>query len=68
MRLRGMIFDLDGTLTDTFSVCFLAFRETIQSALGRQPSDDEIYAYFGPSEEGMLQQWVPDRWESCLQM
>lgn len=68
MQLDGMIFDLDGTLTDTFVVCFNAFRETIRCVLGRCPTDDEIFAHFGPSEEGMFQRWVPDRWESCLQI
>ena len=67
MRLEGMIFDLDGTLTDTFAVCFIAFRETIQAVTDRRPADDEIFAHFGPSEEGMFQRWVPDRWEECLQ-
>jgi phosphoglycolate phosphatase/pyrophosphatase PpaX len=34
--------------------------------LGRSPSDEEIYAHFGPSEEGMFQHWVPDHWELCV--
>jgi phosphoglycolate phosphatase-like HAD superfamily hydrolase len=68
MQLDGMIFDLDGTLTDTFAVCFTAFRETISAATGRCPTDDEIYAHFGPSEEGMFQRWAPDRWEECLRL
>jgi pyrophosphatase PpaX len=68
MRLDGMIFDLDGTLTDTFRVCFLAFRETLQSFTGATFTDDEIMAGFGPSEDGMFQRWVPDRWAECLQL
>lgn len=67
MQLDGMIFDLDGTLTDTFRVCFAAFREALRPFTGRTYSDEEIMARFGPSEEGMLQRWVPDRWEECLQ-
>ena len=68
MRLDGMIFDLDGTLTDTFRVCFTAFREALRPITGRTHSDEEIMARFGPSEEGMLQRWVPDRWEECLRL
>lgn len=68
MRLDGMIFDLDGTLTDTFGVCFIAFREALRPFTGRTYSDEEILAHFGPSEEGMLQRWVPDRWEECLRL
>ena len=62
-----MIFDLDGTLTDTFRVCFIAFREALQTSTGQTFTDEDIMARFGPSEEGMLQRWVPDRWEACLQ-
>ena len=68
MRLDGMIFDLDGTLTDTFRVCFIAFREALQPFTGRSFTDEEIMARFGPSEEGMLRRWVPDRWEECLRL
>ena len=68
MQLDGIIFDLDGTLTDTFRVCFAAFREALRPVTGRTYSDEEIMARFGPSEEGMLQRWVPDRWEECLQL
>jgi phosphoglycolate phosphatase-like HAD superfamily hydrolase len=67
MRLDGMIFDLDGTLTDTFQVCFLAFREALLAFTGVTYTDEEILARFGPSEDGMLQRWVPARWEECLQ-
>jgi pyrophosphatase PpaX len=66
MQLDGMIFDLDGTLTDTFRVCFAAFREALQPVMGRTYSDEEIMARFGPSEEGMFQRWAPDRWEECM--
>lgn len=68
MQIDGMIFDLDGTLTDTFRVCFAAFREALRPVSGRTYSDEEIMARFGPSEEGMLQRWVPDRWEECLKL
>jgi phosphoglycolate phosphatase-like HAD superfamily hydrolase len=68
MRLDGMIFDLDGTLTDTFDVCFLAFREALQPFTGQSFTDEQIMARFGPSEEGMFRRWVPDRWEDCLQV
>jgi pyrophosphatase PpaX len=68
MQLHGMIFDLDGTLTDTFRVCFTAFREALRPVTGRTHTDEEIMARFGPSEEGMFQRWVPDRWEECLRL
>jgi phosphoglycolate phosphatase-like HAD superfamily hydrolase len=66
MRIDGVIFDLDGTLADTFPVIFTAFREVTAEYLGRELSDAEIVATFGPSEVGIIQRLVPDRWEACL--
>jgi HAD superfamily hydrolase (TIGR01509 family) len=68
MRLDGIIFDLDGTLTDTFAACFAAFREALLAVTHRSFTDEEILARFGPSEDGMFQRWMPDRWEACLQL
>jgi len=62
-----MIFDLDGTLGDTLPVCFRAFRRAIFEFTGRSLSDAEIKATFGPSEEGIIQGFVPDRWQECLE-
>jgi phosphoglycolate phosphatase-like HAD superfamily hydrolase len=66
MRLHGVIFDLDGTLGDTLPACFVAFRRALKDFSAREYADDEISALFGPSEEGMIQRLVPDRWEPCL--
>lgn len=66
MRLDGLIFDLDGTITDTLPVALAAFHEAIRFFAGRSYTDEEIVAQFGPSEEGMLQRLVPDRWEDCF--
>ena len=66
MKLRGMIFDLDGTLADTLPVCFAAFREVFRNYLGRDYSDQEIRAMFGPSEAGILKRRVPERSEEAL--
>jgi phosphoglycolate phosphatase-like HAD superfamily hydrolase len=61
MSLQGVIFDLDGTLGDTLPVCFAAFRETFRHYLGREYSDREIRAMFGPTEEGIIQRMIPGR-------
>jgi len=68
MRLDGLIFDLDGTLTDTLPVALAAFREVLHVFSGRRYTDEEIVAKFGPTEEGMLQRLVPDHWEDCLRL
>jgi pyrophosphatase PpaX len=59
MRLRGMIFDMDGTLCDTLPACVAAFRQVFSRYLGRRYSDEEILAMFGPNEEGMIRRLVP---------
>jgi HAD superfamily hydrolase (TIGR01549 family) len=66
MKPAGFIFDLDGTLGDTLPVCFQAFRHTLEIHLGKTYTDLEIRAMFGPSEEGVFQRLLPDRWEECL--
>jgi pyrophosphatase PpaX len=65
VRLQGIIFDFDGTLADTIPLCCGAFREVAQRQLGRDYSDAEIMALFGPSEEGIFQQIAGDRWQAC---
>jgi phosphoglycolate phosphatase-like HAD superfamily hydrolase len=67
MALRGVIFDLDGTLGDTLPVCLGAFRQVFHQYLGREFSDAEIGALFGPTEEGILQSLVPVEWHAALQ-
>jgi pyrophosphatase PpaX len=61
MDLEAVIFDLDGTLADTMSVCLQAFQETLQYYSGRSISLQELYPLFGPSEEGILRLLLPDQ-------
>ncbi|MCO5177769.1 MAG: HAD family hydrolase [Thermomicrobiales bacterium] len=67
MTIRGVIFDLDGTLANTLPVCCAAFRPVLRDITGRQYSDPEIMALFGPNEEGILQQMAGDGWQQALQ-
>ena len=68
MNLRGLIFDLDGTLGDTLPVCFTAFRITFRHYLNRHYSDKQIRAMFGPTEEGIFQDMFPEFWEEACAM
>jgi pyrophosphatase PpaX len=68
MRLRGIIFDLDGTLGDTIPVCIQAFQRTFHYYLGHLFTAQDIIAMFGPSEEGMLQRQLPQTWPQALDM
>lgn len=64
--LQALIFDLDGTLCDTIPVCIAAFQTAFATHAGREFSDAEIRALFGPDEEGMIRRVVPDHWQACL--
>lgn len=67
MKLKGLIFDLDGTLLNTLPVCYSGFRKTLLEFAGREYSDQEIAAMFGPSEEGIFKKLFPSSWRESLQ-
>ena len=58
--IRGVLFDLDGTLGNTLPVCIGAFRRAVEPFAGREVSDAEIVATFGPSEEGTVHVLAPE--------
>jgi pyrophosphatase PpaX len=60
MPLSTIIFDLDGTLADTLSVCIESYQYTFEKYLNRWVPADEITAEFGRSEEGILKTFLPD--------
>lgn len=60
-RFQTYIFDFDGTLADTLPLCFESLRMANYASLGQVMSDDEICAYFGPSEEVIIRGIVSDR-------
>jgi len=68
MPITSLIFDMDGTLGDTLPSILIALRETFVRFAGRNYTDDEIVAMFGPSEEGIIRLHVPsDVYEPALQ-
>ncbi|MDR3600494.1 MAG: HAD family hydrolase [Desulfosporosinus sp.] len=68
MKLKGIIFDLDGTLLNTLPVCYRGFRKTLLEFTRREYSDQEIAALFGPSEEGIFKKLFPSSWQESLQV
>lgn len=54
MHLRCVIFDMDGTLTETNRLIFDSFNHIVKKYRGRTMPDHEITALFGPPEEGAL--------------
>ena len=65
-RLRALIFDFDGTLADTLPICVGAFQGALRQHTGRRMSATEVTALFGPNEEGMLSEILPDAFEPAM--
>ena len=67
MKLRGILFDMDGTLGDTLPICVQALQGTLSVFTHRGYTQEEIYAMFGPSEEGLLYKRIPQpQWQPDL--
>ncbi|MGE4434613.1 MAG: HAD family hydrolase [Bacteroidales bacterium] len=66
MKIKVVIFDLDGTIGDTLPLCVQAFRLSIEPLLGASLSDADIINTFGPSEEGSVRTLIPERVEEGL--
>ncbi|QKJ29602.1 HAD hydrolase-like protein [Mucilaginibacter mali] len=67
MKFNTIIFDLDGTLADTLPLCIAAFKKSVEPLLGKEISDKEIIATFGPSEEGTIRRLIPTQEEAGVQ-
>lgn len=66
-KLRGVIFDLDGTLGDTTPICVGAFQRATELLTGRWPTDEEVVATWGPSEEGSAEVLAPGHGAECME-
>lgn len=64
MSYKGIIFDVDGTLTSTNELIFAAFRHVVKKYSGKHLSDDEIISLFGPTEDVILKEWYDDKYET----
>lgn len=67
MKLKGFIFDLDGTLINSLPVVHASFSSTLLKYIGREYSNKELASLFGPSEEGIFKKLFPDLWKESLQ-
>lgn len=52
--LKAIVFDMDGTLGDTLPLCVETFARCAEEHTGRRPSEEEITAFFGVSDRGIL--------------
>lgn len=64
-RFKGIIFDVDGTLTFTNQLIFDSFNHITKKYLGKSYTDEEIIALFGPTEDVILKEMCKDDYENA---
>jgi len=64
---KGIIFDIDGTLTSTNELIYASFNHILQKYEGITYTDEQIIALFGPTEEQILVRWYPDKAEEVVE-
>jgi phosphoglycolate phosphatase/pyrophosphatase PpaX len=62
-KVKGVIFDLDGTIGNTLPLIIAAFKKALTPLIQRTPSEKEIIETFGPTEEGTVMALAPDHYE-----
>ncbi len=62
-KFKGVIFDIDGTLTFTNQLIFDSFNYIAKKYLGKPFTDEEIIALFGPTEDVIFNQLFPHQFE-----
>jgi len=65
MLLKGIIFDIDGTLTSTNELIFKSFNHIAKKYMDKTFSDEEIIALFGPTEDVILKEWCGNNFEAA---
>lgn len=62
---KGIIFDLDGTLSSTNELIYASFNHITEKYLGKTITPAEIIGLFGPTEDQIIEQWVPQNAETA---
>jgi phosphoglycolate phosphatase/pyrophosphatase PpaX len=65
MRYSAVIFDLDGTLADTFELIFSSWNAAVGPVVGRYYNDAEVIARFGPTEVEMIRREIPPEYHEA---
>ncbi|MFQ6083886.1 MAG: HAD family hydrolase [Candidatus Aminicenantia bacterium] len=68
MRLKGLIFDLDGTIINSYSMTLEYLGYVLKKYGNIELSPEEISQLFGPSEKMIFQKLInPEEVEACYQ-
>ena len=62
---KGIIFDIDGTLTSTNQLIFNSFNFIANKYLNKSFTDEEIISMFGPTEDVILKEWCKENYETA---
>ncbi len=62
-KFKGIIFDIDGTLTFTNQLIFDSFNYIAKKYLGKSFTNEEIISLFGPTEDVIFKQLFPNHFE-----
>lgn len=62
-KFKGIIFDIDSTLTYTNQLIFDSFNFITKKYLGKAYSNQEVIALFGPTEDVIFKQLFPSQFE-----
>jgi HAD superfamily hydrolase (TIGR01549 family) len=56
-KFKGIIFDIDGTLTSTNELIFASFNHITQKYMNKTMTPKEIIGLFGPTEDQIIEGW-----------
>ena len=63
--LKAVIFDMDGTICDSFPLMIRALREAVEPIVGHAVSDEDFMEALGPNERGIITNMLGDRYEAA---
>ena len=62
-KISSIIFDLDGTLTNTLPLSLSGSKETIKRMSGKKIKDENVYKHFGRTEDALFMDVLGSKWE-----
>ncbi|MES2621001.1 MAG: HAD hydrolase-like protein [Bacteroidota bacterium] len=65
-KIKGVIFDIDGTLADSVPLVVTSFQRALGPYLKQPVSDQQIMDTFGPTEEATIRTFAPAYVEESL--